>query len=171
MKTYILTIKTVELKNNNTVSSNIIGAYNTIEEAKAARADKVYEERKRINADSVFVMDDDSEMVNDKDNAYIFTIEERGKLTIDEQMKIWEARANDEFGQTLKEINEKAFRDWFNEDDEDGIISTPISHYITAYALDGDRKYTAKKVLSIVEEYDMMEDINGLADKLNKLAA
>ena len=93
------------------------------------------------------------------------------KLTIDEEMKVWEERANDEFGQTLKEINEKAFGEWFNEDDENGTISTPISHYITAYALDGDRKYTARVVLSVIEEYDMMEDINGLADKLNKLAA
>lgn len=93
------------------------------------------------------------------------------KLTIDEEMKVWEERANDEFGQTLNEINKKAFGEWFNEDDEEGIISTPISHYITAYALDGDRKYTARMVLSVIEEYDMMEDINGLADKLNKLAA
>lgn len=93
------------------------------------------------------------------------------KLTIDEEMKVWEERANDEFGQTLNEINKKAFGEWFNEDDENGTISTPISHYITAYALDGDRKYTARMVLSVIEEYDMMEDINGLADKLNKLAA
>ena len=70
-----------------------------------------------------------------------------------------------------KEINRKAFADWFNEEDEDGINSTPISHYITAYSLDGNRKYTARVVLAIIEDYDMMEDVKTLAKKLNQLAA
>ena len=37
---------------------------------------------------------------------------ETKKMTLDEEMAMWEARANDEFGKTLKEINEKAFNDW-----------------------------------------------------------
>ena len=93
------------------------------------------------------------------------------KSNLDEEMALWEARANDEFGKTLNEINRKAFADWFNDEDEDGIISTPISHYITAYSLDGNRKYTARAVLAIIEDYDMMEDVKTLAKKLNQLAA
>ena len=96
---------------------------------------------------------------------------ESKKMTLDKEMAMWEARANDEFGQTLKAINKKAFADWFNEDDEYGISQTPISNYITAYSLDGNRKYTAKVVLAIIEDYDMMEDVKVLAKKLNQLAA
>ena len=52
-----------------------------------------------------------------------------------------------------------------------GISQTPISNYITAYSLDGNRKYTAKVVLAIIDDYDMMEDVKALAKKLNQLAA
>ena len=96
---------------------------------------------------------------------------ESKKMTLDEEMAMWEARANDEFGKTLKEINKKAFCEWFDEEDEDGISSTPISHHITAYALDGNRKHTANVITKIIEDYDMMEDVKELVKKLNKLAA
>ena len=96
---------------------------------------------------------------------------ETKKMTLDEEMAMWEARANDDFGKTLKEINEKAFNEWFNEDDENGISSTPISHHITAYALDGNRKHTANVIRNIIEDYDMMEDVKELVKKMMKLAA
>ena len=96
---------------------------------------------------------------------------ETKKMTLDEEMAIWEARANDEFGKTLKEINEKAFNEWFNEDDENGISQTPISHHITAYALDGNRKHTVNVIRNIIEDYDMMEDVEELVKKMMKLAA
>ena len=98
---------------------------------------------------------------------------ETKKMTLDEEMAMWEARANDDFGKTLKEINEKAFNEWFNEDDENGISQTPISHHITAYALDGNRKHTAKVIIATLEEWDILEDesIKAMTDKLNKLAA
>ena len=171
MKTFDLTLKTIELKNENTVSNIILGTYDTIEEAQASRANKVYEMRKDINAESIYAMEDGSQMITDSENGYIFIIEEHKPTALDEEMAMWEARANDEFGQTLKEINKKAFSDWLTEEDEYGIPQTPISHYITAYALDGNRKYTAKVVLAIIENYDMMEEVAALAKKLNKLAA
>ena len=96
---------------------------------------------------------------------------ESKKMTLDEEMAMWEARANDDFGKTLKEINEKAFNEWFNEDDENGISQTPISHHITAYALDGNRKHTANVIRNIIEDYDMMEDVKELVKKMMKLAA
>jgi len=96
---------------------------------------------------------------------------ETKKMTLDEEMAMWEARANDDFGKTLKEINEKAFNEWFNEDDENGISQTPISHHITAYALDGNRKHTANVIRNIIEDYDMMEDVKELVKKMMKLAA
>ena len=96
---------------------------------------------------------------------------ETKKMTLDEEMAMWEARANDDFGKTLKEINEKAFNEWFNEDDENGTSQTPISHHITAYALDGNRKHTANVIRNIIEDYDMMEDVKELVKKMMKLAA
>ena len=98
---------------------------------------------------------------------------ETKKMTLDEEMAMWEARANDDFGKTLKEI-EKASMNYFGcDEDEYGIRSTPLSYLITAYSLDGDRKYTAKVIIATLEEWDILEDenIKAMADKLNKLAA
>ena len=72
---------------------------------------------------------------------------------------MWEARANDDFGKTLKEINEKDFNEWFTEDDENGVSSTPISHHITAYALDGNRKHTAN-VMRLKMPYLLRKAVN-----------
>ena len=98
---------------------------------------------------------------------------ETKKMTIEEEMALWEARANDEFGKTLKEI-EKASMNYFGcDEDEYGIRSTPLSYPITAYSLDVNRKYTAKVIIATLEEWDILEDenIKAMADKLNKLAA
>ena len=96
---------------------------------------------------------------------------ETKKFNLDEEMALWEARANDEFGKTLKEI-EKASMNYFGcDEDEYGIRSTPLSYLITAFSLVGYRKYTARVVLAIIEDYDMMEDVKTLAKKLNQLAA
>lgn len=173
MKTYDLTLKTIELKSENTVSNTILGNYNTIEEAKASRANKVYDMRKDINDESIYAMEDGSQMITDSENGYIFIIEEHKPTSLDEEMELWEARANDDFGKTLKEI-EKASMNYFGcDEDEYGIRSTPLSYLITAYSLDGNRKHTAKVIIATLEEWDILEDenIKAMADKLNKLAA
>lgn len=100
----------------------------------------------------------------------VVDIPEKSKL--DEEMEQWEARKNDEFGQTLREI-EKASMNYFGcDEDEYGIRSTPLSYPITAYSLDGNRKYTAKVIIATLNEWDILEDerIKALADKLNDLA-
>ena len=98
---------------------------------------------------------------------------ESKKMTLDEEMAMWEARANDEFGTILKVINEACADYFYAEPDEFGILTTPLSHYITAYALDGNREYTAKAIYSILENYDILEDgaIIALANKMKRLAA
>ena len=100
------------------------------------------------------------------------TVDAPEKSRLEEEMEQWEARSNDEFGQTLREI-EKASMNYFGcEEDEYGIRSTPLSYPITAYSLDGNRKYTAKVIIATLDEWDILEDnnIKELADKLNKLA-
>lgn len=173
MKTFDLTLKTIELKNENTVSNIILGTYDTIEEAQASRANKVYEMRKSINTESIYAMEDGSQMITDSENGYIFIIEEHKATALDEEMAMWEARANDEFGTILKVINEACADYFYAEPDEYGILTTPLSHYITAYALDGNREYTAKAIYSILENYDILEDgaIIALANKMKRLAA
>ena len=173
MKTFDLILKTVEIKSENTVSNIILGTFYTIEEAQVSRANKVYEMRKDINAEIIYAMKDGSQMITDSENGYIFIIEEHKPTSLDEEMELWEARANDEFGQILKVI-EMACADYFYaEPDEYGILTTPLSHYITAYSLDGNRKYTAKAIYSILENYDILEDdgaIVALANKMKRLA-
>ena len=98
---------------------------------------------------------------------------ETKKMTLDEEMAMWEARANDDFGKMLRNI-EKASMNYFGcDEDEYGIRSTPLSYPITAYSLDGNRKHTAKVIIATLEEWDILEDknIKAMADKLNKLAA
>ncbi len=101
------------------------------------------------------------------------TVDAYEKSKLDEEMELWEARANDEFGKTLREI-EKASMEYFGCDESEyGIRSTPLSYPITAYSLDGNRKHTAKVIIATLEEWDILEDdnIKALADKLNRLAA
>jgi hypothetical protein len=98
---------------------------------------------------------------------------ETKKMTLDEEMALWQERANDEFGTTLKEI-EKASMSYFGcDEDEYGIRSNPLSYPITAYALDGNRKHTAKVIIATLDEWDILEDenIKDLTEKLNKIAA
>ena len=99
------------------------------------------------------------------------TIDEPEKSKLDEEMEQWEARRNDEFGQVLREIAAQAFGDLFQEEDEWGLTSTPITQYIAGYAIDGNRQYTAKAIMKTLEAYDVLEDVKALADKMKELAA
>ena len=105
-----------------------------------------------------------------KTNTITITVETYEKSKLDEEMEMWEAREKDEFGQTIREIDKKAFSEWFNEESEYGFATTPLSWHIAAYSLDGNRKHTAKVITNIIEEYDMMEDVQELVEKMNILA-
>ena len=97
---------------------------------------------------------------------------ETKKMTLNEEMALWQTRSNDEFGTILNEINEASAEYFFAEPDEFGIVNTPISHYKTIYALDGTRKSIAHTIYKMLEDRDILENenIKALADKMMKLA-
>jgi hypothetical protein len=78
-------------------------------------------------------------------------------MNLDEEMKLWEERANDEFGQILKKIA-KATKDYLYSWEEMGIEYNALSEYITGYTLDGNRKYTAKAIYNVLYNYDILSN-------------
>jgi len=93
-------------------------------------------------------------------------------MTLDEEMKLWEERENDEFGHILKKIK-KATKDYLYSWTEMGIEYNILSEYITGYSLDGNRKYTAKSIYNILDMYDILgnhKKIKKLVDEMMKLA-
>ena len=93
-------------------------------------------------------------------------------MTIDEEMKLWETRANDEFGQILKQI-QVATMDLLYSWNEMGIEYNALSEYVTGYSLDGNREYTAKQIYRILYNYDIIgnhRNVNKLVKKMLKIA-
>ena len=89
-------------------------------------------------------------------------------MNLDEEMKLWEERANDEFGQILKKIA-KATKDYLYSWEEFGIEQNILSTYITGYSLDGDRKYTATHIQDILINYDIYNNYKNVKTLVNKL--
>lgn len=92
-------------------------------------------------------------------------------MNLDEEMKLWEIRDNDEFGKTLRAIRELTNDYFCVEEDEFGMESTPISHYSAIYALDGEkvRKSIAKSVYNILYNYDIIGNDEGVSSLVNEL--
>lgn len=85
-------------------------------------------------------------------------------MTLDEEMKIWEARMNDQFGKTLSSIVK-------TEKNKFGLCSNLLDECKSVYALDGNRSFIVKKIKHILTEYDMIDDFKSSVRKLEKLAA
>jgi len=83
-------------------------------------------------------------------------------MNIDNEMKIWEERSNDDFGKILQAIKEATKDYFFVEEDEYGNYVTPISDYIVEYSLDGNRKYTASVIKNILENWDILGNDEGV---------
>ena len=93
-------------------------------------------------------------------------------MTLDEEMKLWEERANDEFGQILTKIK-KATKDYLYSWTEIGIESNALSEYITGYSLDCNRKYTAKAIYNVLYTHDILgnhRNVKKLVNEMMKLA-
>ncbi len=93
-------------------------------------------------------------------------------MTIEEETEIWDQRSRDEFGTVLTEIKNATADYFYAEEDELGLRSTPIDYDIAAYALDGNRKSTARVIYKKLHEYDLFADkkVKALADKMMAVA-
>ena len=89
-------------------------------------------------------------------------------MNIEEEMKLWEERANDEFGTILKQIKE-ATKDYLYSWSDMGIEYNVLSEYITGYALDGNREYVAKSIKNILTDYDILGNYRNVKKLVNKL--
>ena len=89
-------------------------------------------------------------------------------MTLEEEMKLWETRSNDEFGTILKKI-QKATKDYLYSWEEMGIEYNPLSEYVTSYAIDGDRKYTAKAIYNVLYNYDILGNHRNVKKLVNKM--
>ena len=87
---------------------------------------------------------------------------------LDDDMVIWDKRGKDEFALILKKIDKKVSNLFGGEENEYGFKDTPLSWIIAEYSLDGNRKRTAKKVYSILNNYDMLHNGDKILDSLVK---
>ena len=94
-------------------------------------------------------------------------------MSLDDEMKLWEDRSNDEFGKVLQAIKELT-KDYFvAEEDEFGINSMPLDVYIAQYSVFGKRKSIALNVRDLLENYDILgndEGVDNLVKELEELA-
>ena len=90
-------------------------------------------------------------------------------MNIEQEMKLWEERSNDKFGQILKNIKELTNDYFVAEEDEYGMISTPIDDYIAAYAVYGNRKRTAHSIHGILYNYDILGNYPEIENMVNEL--
>ena len=89
-------------------------------------------------------------------------------MTLDEEMELWKARDNDEFGKILRKI-EKLATPYLYTWEEMGIEYSPISEYITMYSLDGNRKWVAQHIEVVLENYDILGNHRNIKTLVNKL--
>ena len=53
--------------------------------------------------------------------------------------------------------------------EEFGIEYNSISEYITAYSLDGDRRWTATHIKAVLEDYDIIPNYKNVQKLINEL--
>ena len=94
-------------------------------------------------------------------------------MNIEEEMKIWKERSNDDLGSLLKSVI-KLTNEYFSSDiDEDGIpVKNPIQYYSTLYTVSGNRKYVLNTIREILYDYDILgnnKEVDSLIKQLNKI--
>ena len=116
--------------------------------AKKSFKDLAWEKKGAKKADSV----------NNENNTDMKKVEDG----LDEDMKLWDERANDEFGQVLYEIEKYAIDLFGTTKDYEvpELEQSIISKYITTYALTGDKNYVARRIYGTLENFDMIDNMD-----------
>ena len=94
------------------------------------------------------------------------TTMESTKMTLDQEMALWSERSSDEFGTILTKIV-KAEKATY------GYCTEYLDELKAEYCLDGNRKYTYKKIENVLTNYDIIPEdkkVVGLMRKLNNIA-
>ena len=97
------------------------------------------------------------------------------KTSLEKEMEEWEERMKSPYGQALKELQCEVIDAglYATSKNEYGLnIYTPFDNYVTAYALDGNKQYTYKKIKAICDDYEYTEypKIIKALNKLEKLS-
>ncbi|MBQ3415224.1 MAG: hypothetical protein IJH39_07760 [Clostridia bacterium] len=96
------------------------------------------------------------------------------RTSLDDEMEVWDERMRSPFGKCLKELQcaVMELNTYATTKDEFGLSHyTPFDNYVSAYALDGNNKYTYEKIKSICDNYDysQLSSIKKILKKLQKL--
>lgn len=76
------------------------------------------------------------------------------KMTLDEEMQLWETRSNDKFGSLIKSIEKELDGYFLNEETDYGTVSNPVHSILTSYELDGDMESCFNSVCYFLQMYD-----------------
>lgn len=76
-------------------------------------------------------------------------------MTLEQEMKLWETRSNDAFGQYLTSVENNYKEFYAEEETEYGFNSNPVSNLRTLYAVDGDARNIYKRVRNLIEDYEL----------------
>lgn len=76
-------------------------------------------------------------------------------MTLEEEMKLWEERENDEVGKLINFAYNETKDILYSYKDEFGIEHNPINSVLDAYLLDGNAKYSVRNLKNILHNYDI----------------
>lgn len=78
-------------------------------------------------------------------------------MTLEEEMKLWEVRANDKVGKLINFTYEETKDILHSYTDNFGIEHNPIKGVLAAYTLDGNAKYSIGELKKILKNYDICD--------------
>lgn len=81
-------------------------------------------------------------------------------MTLVEEMKLWEERANDIVGKLIDFAYKETKDIIYSYTDEFGIEHNPIKSILAIYELDGNAKYSIKELKKILYDYDICNFYN-----------
>ena len=76
-------------------------------------------------------------------------------MTLEEEMKLWDKRTNDEVGKLIDFVYKETKDIIYSYIDEFGIEHNPIKSVLAMYELDGNAKCSIRELKNILHNYDI----------------